>query len=122
MGKLIDQLKSLGFTETEVANHLVTSQERSSAYTDLGACDILATVLEFGPGDVREMHTHPEIRVTFVRSGKMVFVSDGQPMELETGDVVFTLPQVPHSCEVVGDEPLRIMEMVIRPLPGAEQH
>lgn len=122
MRKLIDQLKSLGFAETDLANHLVTSRETGFAYTDLGACNILVTVLEFGPGDVRETHTHPEVRVTFVRSGKMVFVSDGQAMELETGDVVFTLPQVPHSLEVIGDEPLRVMEVVIQPLLATGQH
>ena len=122
MRELIGQLKALGFAETDLANLLVTSQETGLAYTDLGACTILVTVLEFGAGDIRKRHTHPEVRVTFVRSGKMVFVSDGHHMELETGDVVFTLPQVPHSLEVIGDGPLRIMEVVIQPLLGTGQH
>ena len=111
----------MGFAETELSNRLITSREGGFAYTNLGQCDVLLTVLEFMPGDVRETHTHPEIRITLVRSGKMVFVSEGHPVEVASGDLVFTLPKVPHSCEVVSGDPLRIMELVVQPVTEAKR-
>jgi len=115
MNSLIDLLESLGFTEAELSNRLVTLQEDISEFTALGSCNALITILGFKPGEIRETHTHDEIRVTFVRSGKMKFTLDGKTVEVGAGDFISTLPHVPHGCEIISEEPLRIVELVLFP-------
>jgi mannose-6-phosphate isomerase-like protein (cupin superfamily) len=116
MNKLIETLKSLGFVETTLSTRLLTPGEDVNELTFLGHCKTLITVLGFKPGEVRDTHTHEEIRLTFVRSGKMKLVVEDQILEVGMGGVVSMLPHVPHRLEVVGKEPLRLVELVITPL------
>ena len=116
MEKLISLLRSLGFTEAELSNRLITPQEDINELTALGNCNVLVTILGFKPGDVRDTHTHDEIRLTLVRSGKMGLTLEGKTIEVGAGGFVSTHPHVPHKLEVIGDEPLRIIELVIQPL------
>jgi quercetin dioxygenase-like cupin family protein len=115
--KCRDLLISLHFAETELANRLITSQESLSEFTAIG--DSLVAIVVFGPGEKRGIHTHPEIRLTFVRSGRMRSTVEEATTEVGAGDLIYILPDVPHSFEVISDEPLRIVELVI-PLPGQE--
>jgi mannose-6-phosphate isomerase-like protein (cupin superfamily) len=102
-----------GFKEVEVTNRLISAQEDISEVMDLLHCDIQVFFLGFKPGDVRPTHTHDEIRLTFVRSGRMRLSFGGQRVEANAGDLVSLLPKVPHSLEAIGDEPLHLVEIVI---------
>ena len=119
MQKLVDLLTSLNFAKTELSNRLIASQESLNEFTAVG--DSLITVLVFGPGEKRGTHTHPEIRLTFIRSGKMRFTLDGTTLEVGTGDFISTLPDVPHSLEVISSEPLHLVELVIPPPDGGHE-
>lgn len=104
-----------GFTETTLSNRFITSQEDLSESIDLGNDNGQVFFLSFPPGTIRNTHTHEEIRLTVVRSGKMMLTVEEMEIELGAGDFVSTLPNVPHRLEVVGKEPLRLMEFVIPP-------
>jgi quercetin dioxygenase-like cupin family protein len=52
-------------------------------------------------------------RLTFVRSGKVAFTLEDKTMEVGAGDFISILPDVPHSFEVISEEPLRLVELVI---------
>ena len=112
MKKVIDLLKSLNFDGTDLTNRIIVSTEALNEFTDMGGNGLI-TVLEFPPRQVRKTHTHDELRLTFVRSGKMKFTSENETMKLKAGDFIITLPHTPHSLEVIGKKPLRIVELVI---------
>ena len=103
-----------GFTESVLANRLITSQEDLHESIDLGQHGQIF-FLSFPPGMVRDTHTHEETRVTIVRSGTMKLTSEDQEMELGPGDFVSTLPNTPHRLEVLGEESLRLIEFVLPP-------
>lgn len=101
-----------GFTESVLTNRLITSQEELHESIDLGQHGQIF-FLSFPPEMVRDTHTHEEIRVTIVRSGKMKLTNEGLEMELGPGDFVSTLPNAPHRLEVLGEESLRLIELVL---------
>ena len=110
-----------GFKEIEVTNQLINAKEDISEVMGLLHCDAQVFFLSFRPGDVRPTHTHDEVRLTFVRSGKMHFSFEGQVVWANAGDLVSLLPKVPHSLEVIGDEPLHLVEIVISPMDEEDQ-
>ena len=62
-------------------------------------------------GQVKEMHVHdpPQDHVITVRSGRMRWTVDGETLDAGPGDVIVTPAGTPHSYEVLGDEPARVV-------------
>ena len=84
-----------------------------SEFTNIGDCQVQLFFLGFPPGEVRPTHTHEELRLTFVRSGKMKLVVEDKISELKEGDYVSLMPQAPHSIEVISETPLLLLELVV---------
>jgi quercetin dioxygenase-like cupin family protein len=71
-------------------------------------------------GQVKEMHVHdpPQDHVITVRSGQMRWTVDGETLDAGPGDVIVTPAGTPHSYEVLGDEPARVVcvDSPVRPM------
>lgn len=110
--KLVVQLRSLGFSEQMPGNEVVRARKDGRAYVRVGA-NVLATYITYPAGEVREFHSHPEIRLTFVRSGRAWYSREGEKTEVGPGDVIVVLPNEKHSLAVGHGEALNICELVI---------
>jgi len=73
-------------------------------------------------GQVKEMHVHdpPQDHVITIRSGRMRWTVDGETLDAGPGDVIVTPAATPHSYEVLGDEPARVVcvDSPVRAKPG----
>ena len=101
------------FKEISLANRIIAAQDSSIEIIPLGYCDIKAYIFHYPAGQVKETHSHEEIRLTFIRSGRVEFAVEGKMTEVSQGDFITCHPNVPHSLKVVGDEPLHLIELVI---------
>jgi quercetin dioxygenase-like cupin family protein len=102
-----------GFNEIELSNCIISSLEDLNENIPIENTGIQVFFLSFKPGEVHPLHTHPEIRLTVVRAGKVTFEMEGHSKELDPGDIVCAHPNVPHSIAVVGNETLRLVEIVV---------
>jgi quercetin dioxygenase-like cupin family protein len=110
--RLTDTLRSLGFAEQALRNEIVEARKGDRTYTRMGR-RILVTFMTYPSGEIRESHSHPEFRITFVRSGQAVFNLEGGKKEVASGDVIVTLPNQHHALAVQGEEALGICELII---------
>jgi mannose-6-phosphate isomerase-like protein (cupin superfamily) len=71
-------------------------------------------------GQVKEMHVHdpPQDHVVTIRSGRMRWTVGGVSLDAGPGDVIVTPAGTPHSYEVLGDEPARVVcvDSPVRPM------
>jgi len=112
--KLFNTLKSLGFTESDLKNRYISKESRDNEFTVINK-NILITYISYPPGENRQSHSHEEVRLTFVRSGKGFLKSEGRETQLNPGDISVLLPGVVHSLKVTGENELNICEIVIDP-------
>ncbi|WP_101297660.1 cupin domain-containing protein [Halegenticoccus soli] len=84
----------------------------------LRGCEV--HVVHHDAGEARGDHTHEETHVVFVRSGRMRWGVDGEIRETGPGDTIVTPGGVPHSYEVLGGEPARVVCLVAPPEAGSE--
>ena len=110
--KLLDTLKNLGFHNIILDNCSFSYDDQNNQYISINPY-ILLTNITYPKGTFRENHTHPEIRITFIRSGIVLIKSQNNDVKLGKGDYIITMPDIIHSLEVLGDEPLSICELVI---------
>lgn len=74
--------------------------ERRLAYTD----HLMMAVLDFYDGPQTQPdppHTHPHEQVSYVASGEIFFVIDGQQTRLGPGDMFTAPPDKPHSIQLL---------------------
>jgi quercetin dioxygenase-like cupin family protein len=121
MEKLIDRLKSLGFSEARLSSRVIDNEEGVEEWTVLGNCSAMFVVLGGSLGKVIEPHTHDEVRLTFVRSGDVKMILGEETMAIGPGDFITIPPQVPHGFEALGEDPFRAVEFVILPTSSGEQ-
>jgi quercetin dioxygenase-like cupin family protein len=57
-------------------------------------------------GTIVPTHHHFNEQVTMVKTGKVRFMLDGQPVEMQPGDVLRVPPDVPHGLEALEDSTL----------------
>ena len=112
--KLFNTLKSLGFTESDLKNCYISKESRDNEFTVINK-NILVTYISYPPGENRKPHSHEEVRLTFVRSGKGLLKIEGREIQLNPGDISVLLPGVVHSLKVTGGKELNICEIVIDP-------
>jgi quercetin dioxygenase-like cupin family protein len=110
--RLIAALTTLGFSEKMLANAAVEPNDAANAFVRIGP-GMLCTYIRYGKGEVRESHTHPEHRVTFVRSGRGTLECDGCEHALGPGSVTVLLPGVAHVLRVSKECDMHICELVI---------
>jgi quercetin dioxygenase-like cupin family protein len=71
-------------------------------------------------GQVKEMHVHdpPQDHIITIRSGRMRWTVDGEALDAGPGDVIVTPAGTPHSYEVLGSEPARVVcvDAPVRPM------
>ena len=103
------------FTELELLSRFVDREEDVSEFTTIESCSLQIFLLSYKPGLVKETHTHEEVRLTFIRTGKTMFTLDDKTIQVDAGDFITILPNVPHSFKVISEEPLRIVELVVVP-------
>jgi len=102
-----------GFKQSLFANRFIGNQEKLNESIDLPECGGQVFLLSFNPGDQRPTHSHDEIRLTFVRSGRMKLTFEHSVQEMGPGDFFSSFPKVSHSLEVLGDQPLNLIEIII---------
>ncbi len=110
--KLMITLRNIGFDEQALKNTIVSAREEGLSYSRLGR-NILVTFITYAAGDVRDAHTHPELRITFIRDGRAIMSIGERKREVASGDVIITLPNEHHALTVKGRETLNICELVI---------
>ena len=111
-------------SDTDLPNYSkFVTPESPGERVHFDGCDI--HVVEHPPDESREPHTHDEAHIVFMRTGRMRWGVDGEKRETEPGDMIVTPGGVPHSYEVLGDEPSRIICVTAPPEmdsdPGHEQ-
>jgi quercetin dioxygenase-like cupin family protein len=116
--RLTDTLRSLGFAEQALRNEIVEARKGERTFARMGG-GILVTFMTYPSGEIRESHSHPEFRITFVRSGQGVFDLEGAKKEVASGDVIVTLPNQQHALAVKGEKALGLCELVIDSSLGA---
>ena len=105
-----------GFNEAPWATRLIPRQEALSEFMTMANCDLQVFFLDYPAGTIREIHSHEEIRLVFVRCGKMNMTVGDQTAEFQAGDMIALLPNTLHSLAVLSEEPLRLAEFVITPI------
>jgi len=79
--------------------------KRRAAYLE----GVMLTFFDFEPEAVIPEHHHPHQQITWIVSGAMAFVLDGEKRVLRAGDGVLIPPDVPHSA-VILDGPCRAID------------
>lgn len=78
----------------------------SALRSKLGARGYHVSRYVYPPGTVFPEHTHGVDKIDAVVSGRFRMTLNGHAVVLERGDCVAVARGVPHSAEVVGDEPV----------------
>jgi quercetin dioxygenase-like cupin family protein len=85
--------------------------------TDLAGApgmEIIASVIEYKPGDIIDAHFHHGVEVTYVLQGSSVQVPGKEPTVLATGVTLMNLRNIKHGGgRVVGDTPLKFFTVHI---------
>jgi mannose-6-phosphate isomerase-like protein (cupin superfamily) len=85
-----------------------------------GMKEAALTRLVLEPGAEVPTHTHEEsVEILYVERGRARMVVESETFEIGPGDGVYIPAAVPHSAEVVGDEPLIAVQVYVGPGPEA---
>jgi mannose-6-phosphate isomerase-like protein (cupin superfamily) len=80
---------------------------------DHGGLGISLLVVDAQPGDGPSLHQHPYAEVFIVQEGEAAFVAGDEERTVTAGEVVIVPPRTPHSFRVIGDGPLRQIDIHI---------
>ncbi len=109
-----------GFNEVSWLTRCIPHQEALSECMTMANCDLQVFFLDYPEGTIKTPHSHEEIRLVFVRCGKMTMTVGDETSELEAGDIIVMLPDILHSFIVSGEDPLRLAECIIDPVKQDE--
>src|SRR5215831_2315495 len=89
--------------------HLAQAQQTGTKRTDLQRHDLSApgrevvqVRVDFDPGYVAPMHTHPGEEIIYVIEGTLEYEIGGKPVTVKAGDVLFVPAGTPHTAKNVG--------------------
>ena len=82
-------------------------------YYEVCDCSLKIYYLKFATQEVFGEHGHDDDRITFIRSGKAKLFFRDSVIDLFPGDSLHIEPNTPHRIEVVGEEPISLIEFVI---------
>ena len=93
-------------TDRDTATRIVTPD---SADESMLFPHVAVYVHTHHPGEQADAHTHAEDHVLVMRSGTMRWSVEGQTVDATAGTVIVAPAGVPHSFEVIGDEPVNLL-------------
>jgi quercetin dioxygenase-like cupin family protein len=83
-------------------------EQKRTDLTGAPGMEIIASVIEYKPGDIIDAHFHHGVEVTYVLQGASVQPPGKEPTVLATGATLMNLRNVRHGgVRVVGDTPLK---------------
>ena len=92
-----------------LALHVAWAQQAGTKRTDLQRHDLSApgreviqVRVDFDPGYVAPLHTHPGEEIIYVLEGTLEYEIDGKPVRVKPGDVLFVPAGTPHLARNVG--------------------
>jgi quercetin dioxygenase-like cupin family protein len=92
-----------------LALHVAQAQLAGTKRTDLQRQDLSApgrevvqVRVDFDPGYVAPLHTHPGEEIIYVLEGTLEYEIDGKPVRVKPGDVLFVPAGTPHLARNVG--------------------
>ena len=92
-----------------LALHLAQAQQAGSKRTDLQRHDLSApgreviqVRVDFAPGYVAPMHTHPGEEIIYVIEGTLEYEIGGKGTRVKAGDVLFVPAGTPHTAKNIG--------------------
>jgi quercetin dioxygenase-like cupin family protein len=92
-----------------VALHAMSAQQSGTKRTDLQRHDLSApgreviqVRVDFDPGYVAPMHTHPGEEIIYVIEGTLEYEIGGKKSKVKAGDVLFVPAGTPHTAMNIG--------------------
>ena len=92
-----------------LALHVAWAQQAGTKRTDLQRHDLSApgreviqVRVDFDPGYVAPLHTHPGEEIIYVLEGTLEYEIDGKAVRVKPGDVLFVPAGTPHLARNVG--------------------
>jgi quercetin dioxygenase-like cupin family protein len=101
------------FTKSELKTGFITPEEHRDLMFAVPGSRHLVFAFKYAPGQVGEMHSHPETHLVFVRSGIVQFTVGDKINIVRAGDYVSMLPNVPHGFRVMSEDAPHLIEVVI---------
>jgi quercetin dioxygenase-like cupin family protein len=94
---------------TALALHVTSAQQAGTKRTDLQRHDLSApgreviqVRVDFDPGYVAPMHTHPGEEIIYVIEGTLEYEIGGKKSRVKAGDVLFVPAETPHTATNIG--------------------
>jgi quercetin dioxygenase-like cupin family protein len=92
-----------------LALHVTSAQQSGTKRTDLQRHDLSApgreviqVRVDFDPGYVAPMHTHPGEEIIYVIEGTLEYEIGGKKSRVKAGDVLFVPTGTPHTATNIG--------------------
>ena len=92
-----------------LALHVTSAQQTGTKRTDLQRHDLSApgreviqVRVDFDPGYVAPMHTHPGEEIVYVIEGTLEYEIGGKKSSVKAGDVLFVPAGTPHTATNIG--------------------
>ena len=92
-----------------LASHMARAQQPGTKRTDLQRHDLSApgrevvqVRVDFDPGYVAPMHTHPGEEIIYVIEGTLEYEIGGKKTTVKAGDVLFVPAGTPHTAKNIG--------------------
>lgn len=61
------------------------------------------------PGKSYPMHHHKYVEAVYILSGRVLFQTETEEVEMGPGDLVYTSREEPHALRALGDEPVTLV-------------
>lgn len=74
--------------------------------------------VKFAPGSIYPLHSHPYEQTSVVIQGRMRLTVGDEVRKVGPGDMWFAPSDVPHGGEILGDEPVILIDMYSPPSGG----
>ena len=94
-----------------LALHVTSAQQPGTKRTDLQRHDLSApgreviqVRVDFDPGYVAPMHTHPGEEIIYVIEGTLEYEIGGKKSRVKAGDVLFVPAGTPHTATNIGSD------------------
>jgi quercetin dioxygenase-like cupin family protein len=94
-----------------LALHVTSAQQAGTKRTDLQRHDLSApgreviqVRIDFDPGYVAPMHTHPGEEIIYVIEGTLEYEIGGKKSRVKAGDVLFVPAGTPHTATNLGSD------------------
>jgi quercetin dioxygenase-like cupin family protein len=91
-GSALAQAQQTGTKRTDLQRHDLSAPGR----------EVIQVRVDFDPGYVAPMHTHPGEEIIYVLEGTLEYEIGGKKMTVKAGDVLFVPSGTPHTAKNIG--------------------